>query len=122
MVPRTFRSRTSSRSRPSSQPGSTTTTSASPRPLQRPGRRADEQGRLHHMCSAQPDGAAATTADRSVYRDGGKIGFLLIHGLSGTPVELRYIANGLARAGHTVYCPQLAGHCSTLEALTRTTW
>ena len=69
------------------------------------------------MSSVQPDGvAAAATEDRGVYHDGGKTGFLLIHGLSGTPVELRYIANGLARAGHTVYCPQLAGHCGTLEA------
>jgi carboxylesterase len=75
------------------------------------------------MSSVQPDNAAvATTEDRGVYHDGGKTGFLLIHGLSGTPVELRYIANGLARAGHTVYCPQLAGHCSTLDALTATTW
>jgi carboxylesterase len=74
------------------------------------------------MSSVQPDSvAAATTEDRGVYHEGGKTGFLLIHGLSGTPVELRYIANGLARAGHTVYCPQLAGHCSTLDALTATT-
>jgi len=76
-----------------------------------------------HMSSVEPDGvAAATTEDRGVYHDGGKTGFLLIHGLSGTPVELRYIANGLARAGHTVYCPQLAGHCGTLDELTATTW
>lgn len=64
-----------------------------------------------------------TTEDRGVYHDGNsKTGFLLIHGLSGTPVELRYIANGLARAGHSVYCPQLAGHCGTLEELRATTW
>ncbi len=75
------------------------------------------------MSSVEPDTVAtATTEDRGVYHEGGKTGFLLIHGLSGTPVELRYIANGLMRAGHTVYCPQLAGHCGTLEALTSTTW
>lgn len=53
---------------------------------------------------------------------GDRTGFLLVHGLSGTPVELRYIANGLARAGHTVSCPQLAGHCSTLEAFSSSLW
>ena len=62
------------------------------------------------MSSVEPDTVAtATTEDRGVYHDGGKTGFLLIHGLSGTPVELRYIANGLMRAGHTVYCPSSPG-------------
>ena len=45
-----------------------------------------------------------------------------MHGLGGTPVELRYVAQGLARAGHTVYCCQLAGHCSSPEELRRSTW
>jgi carboxylesterase len=60
--------------------------------------------------------------DRGVFHHGGRTGFLLIHGLSGTPVELRYIANGLARAGHTVSCPQLAGHCGSVEALRDSHW
>lgn len=60
--------------------------------------------------------------DRGVFYPGGNTGFLLIHGLSGTPVELRYIANGLARAGHTVSCPQLAGHCGTVEELRDSHW
>ena len=63
-----------------------------------------------------------STEDRGVFYPGGKTGFLLIHGLSGTPVELRYIANGLARAGHTVSCPQLAGHCGTVEDLKESRW
>jgi carboxylesterase len=53
---------------------------------------------------------------------GGPIGILLIHGLGGTPVEMRYVANGLARAGHTVHVPQLAGHCGTLDDLRVTCW
>jgi esterase/lipase len=66
------------------------------------------------MSSVQPDSvAAATTEDRGVYHEGGKTGFLLIHGLSGTPVELRCHTQRLGPRGHTVYCPQLAGHCST---------
>lgn len=53
---------------------------------------------------------------------GGRTGFLLLHGLSGTPVEMRYIANGLARAGYTVSVPRLAGHCGTLEELRNASW
>lgn len=60
--------------------------------------------------------------DRSLFIPGGRLGVLLIHGLGGTPVELRFIAQGLARAGHTVYCPQLSGHCGTPEELRRSTW
>lgn len=60
--------------------------------------------------------------DRSYVMPGSRTGFLLIHGLSGTPVELRYIANGLARNGFTVHVPQIAGHCGTLENLKATTW
>jgi carboxylesterase len=54
--------------------------------------------------------------------DGGKVGFLLLHGLGGTPMELRFVAQGLSRAGHTVVCPQLAGHCSTVDELGATRW
>ena len=60
--------------------------------------------------------------DRSLFIPGGRVGVLLIHGLGGTPVELRFIAQGLARAGYTVYCCQLAGHCGTPEELRRSTW
>jgi carboxylesterase len=60
--------------------------------------------------------------DRSQFIPGGRLGVLLIHGLGGTPIELRFIAQGLARAGHTVLCCQLAGHCGTPEELRRSTW
>ena len=60
--------------------------------------------------------------DQSYYARGGRVGVLLIHGLAGTPAEMRYVANGMARAGYTVYCPQLAGHCGTDEDLRNTSW
>jgi carboxylesterase len=60
--------------------------------------------------------------DRSLFLPGGRLGVLLIHGLGGTPTELRYVAQSLARAGHTVSCIQLAGHCGTPEELRRSTW
>jgi carboxylesterase len=63
-----------------------------------------------------------TLTDLSVRLAGGRFGFLLIHGLGGTPLELNYIAQGLAHAGHTVHVPQLAGHCGTVEDLKATHW
>jgi carboxylesterase len=51
--------------------------------------------------------------DQSIRFSGSSQGFLLIHGLGGTPMEMRYVAQGLARAGHTVHVPQLAGHCGS---------
>lgn len=61
-------------------------------------------------------------ADRSTFHKGSRTGFLLVHGLGGTPVELRFVAQGLARAGYSVLCCQLAGHCGTPEQLRRSSW
>ena len=64
----------------------------------------------------------ATPDNHSIRFEGGQVGVLLIHGLGGTPLEMRYVATGLARAGHTVHVPQLAGHCGTLDDLRVTRW
>jgi carboxylesterase len=56
---------------------------------------------------------------------GGRTGVLLIHGLCGTPAEMRFVATGLARAGYTVHCPTLAGHGGSradVVASTRYDW
>jgi len=53
---------------------------------------------------------------------GGRVGVLLIHGLGGTPTEMRFVANGLARAGYTVHCPQIAGHGGSADDLKAATW
>lgn len=66
--------------------------------------------------------STADIQDRSTFHQGGRTGILLIHGLGGTPVELRFVAQGLARAGFTVYCCQLAGHCGSFEDLRESTW
>lgn len=63
-----------------------------------------------------------TRIDRSTLHVGGRVGVLLIHGLGGTPVEMRFVAQGLSRAGFTVLCCQLAGHCGTVEELRSSTW
>jgi len=56
------------------------------------------------------------------YFEGGRAGVLLIHGLTGTPNEMRTVGKGLHRAGSTVYGMQLAGHCGDLDDLVRTGW
>lgn len=67
-------------------------------------------GSIHHSACER----GAVPAQRT--------GVLLVHGLCGTPTELRFIANGLTRAGYEVVCPTLAGHCGTHADLTATTW
>ena len=64
----------------------------------------------------------AVQKDYSYYIRGNRVGVLLIHGLCGTPAEMRFVANGVARAGYTVYCPQLAGHGGTEDDIKTTTW
>jgi carboxylesterase len=60
--------------------------------------------------------------DGRILLNGGQVGILLIHGLGGTPVDVKFVAQALNRAGHTVYCPLLAGHGRTVELLNTTTW
>jgi carboxylesterase len=52
----------------------------------------------------------------------GPTGFLLVHGLGGTPLELKFVAKGIARQGFTVHCCQLAGHCGDEHDLLVTGW
>lgn len=51
-----------------------------------------------------------------------RTGILLVHGLCGSPSELRFVANGLTRAGYDVACPELAGHGGSAELLEVSTW
>ena len=52
----------------------------------------------------------------------GRTGVLLVHGLTGTPNEMRLLARGLNKAGFTVYAVQLAGHCGSMDDLLATRW
>jgi carboxylesterase len=63
-----------------------------------------------------------TTVNQTYRIAGGRVGVLLIHGLCGTPAEMRFIAMGLARAGYTVHCPLLAGHGGSREEVVKTGW
>lgn len=51
-----------------------------------------------------------------------RTGILLIHGLTGTPNEMRGLARSLHQAGYSVYGVQLAGHCAGVEDLVNTQW
>ncbi len=47
---------------------------------------------------------------------------ILVHGLTGTPNEMRHLAFTLNRQGYSVICPRLANHGQPLRILKRTTW
>lgn len=61
-------------------------------------------------------------ADAGFKIKGGKVGILLLHRLCGTPVEMRFVAGGLAKQGYTVHCPMLAGHCGSQAELKASSW
>ncbi len=60
--------------------------------------------------------------DRSLLIEGGPVGVLLVHGLGGTPIEMRAVARSLAAAGMTVLSCHLAGHGGTEEELAASTF
>ena len=71
-----------------------------------------------------PDAAAASQPrpSQAFAWPGGRAGVLLVHGLAGTPTEMRFVARGLHAAGFTVHAVQLAGHCGSVADLVATDW
>ncbi|MBP2656449.1 MAG: alpha/beta hydrolase fold protein [Firmicutes bacterium] len=61
-------------------------------------------------------------SSQAINLNGGDAGVVLIHGLTGSPFELKYIANQLNRAGFSVKVPCLAGHGGTISDLKKTSW
>src|SRR5438874_4059432 len=57
-----------------------------------------------------------------IFEKRGNTGVLLVHGITGAPTEMKPLVRKLAAHDFTVYCPQLAGHCSTLKELKQTRW
>ena len=47
---------------------------------------------------------------------------LLIHGLTGTPHEMKFLAHHLNEKGFSVFSPRLANHGKPLNILKRTKW
>jgi len=63
-------------------------------------------GYRYHRGASEPSGPAV----------------LLIHGLAGTPNEMRSVARCLSASGFTVYAVRLAGHCGSEADLVKTGW
>lgn len=57
-----------------------------------------------------------------LFYDGSGAGVVLLHGLGGTPVEMRPVAKGFSRAGFSALCPRLAGHGGTEDDLRSARW
>lgn len=75
-------------------------------------RQRPRSGILDGMINRQAtDIALDTGSDVLVY---------LIHGITGTPTEMHYVARGLSRRGWDVYATTLPGHCTRLRDLMRT--
>lgn len=53
---------------------------------------------------------------------GGKTGCLLVHGFTGTPKEMRMLADSLAQEKYTILAPRLAGHATDIEDMRHSTW
>ena len=53
---------------------------------------------------------------------GGKIGVLVIHGFTGTPVSIAPWAKYLNQQGYTVHAPRLPGHGTNWQEMNETTW
>lgn len=67
-----------------------------------------------------PNPSAASEHD--ILYEGGSTGVLLIHGLGGTPIELKRVARAVHAEGYTAACCTLAGHCGTESDLVATRW
>lgn len=57
-----------------------------------------------------------------LFLPGGPVGVLLLHGLGGAPVEMRFLAQGLSRQGFTVLCPLLKAHGGSDLLLNTARW
>ncbi len=56
------------------------------------------------------------------FSKGNHIGCVVLHGIGGTPANVRPLADLLASKGFTVYAPTLAGHGETIADLHGKTW
>ena len=74
-------------------------------------------GRRHHGLRLEPG-----PMDEPWFFQGSATGCLVLHGLGGTPANVRIVAQALADGGFTVHTPLLAGHGTTLEDLSKSTW
>ncbi len=70
---------------------------------------------------SEPPSRQSTVDTSEFFFDGDGLSALLVHGLSGTPYEMRYLGERLAAAGIRVRGVRLAGHAGAPEELGQTT-
>lgn len=58
----------------------------------------------------------------SFFLPGCSTGILLCHGFNGTPQSMRYLGEGFAKHGYTVYAPRLKGHGTTIHDMEEATY
>ncbi|MEI6729929.1 MAG: alpha/beta fold hydrolase [Pseudomonadota bacterium] len=57
-----------------------------------------------------------------IYQGAGGSAVILVHGMTGTPVEMKFVAKHINKKGFSVYVPTLAGHCIDESAFVQSTW
>lgn len=73
-------------------------------------------------CLTAPRPDARRYADDLYLKGDGARTIILIHGLTGTPNEMRALASFFNRKGYTVFCPRLANHGASIDILKRSRW
>jgi carboxylesterase len=79
--------------------------------------------RSHRLTGVRPldDMVGRQETDFAIHRDSNVL-LYLIHGVTGTPIEMSYVARKLSRKnGWDVYVTTLPGHCTRLRDLVKTT-
>ena len=76
---------------------------------------------LNNFKKHKPSGKASDDKGLSFRGDNGAA-VILIHGLTGTPNEMKYLATYLNKRGYTVICPKLANHGESIWVLKNTSW
>lgn len=72
-----------------------------------------------HTCNSPP----RSSIEKKLFLKGDNgNSVILVHGLTGTPYEMWYLAKFLNKKGYTVICPRLANHGEPIEILKNTTW
>ncbi|MFH0763617.1 MAG: alpha/beta fold hydrolase [Candidatus Omnitrophota bacterium] len=76
---------------------------------------------IRNFIRARPKGSGLEDTSISLKGDNGCM-VILIHGLTGTPVEMKPIAAHLNKKGYSVICPRLANHGEDIWVLKRSKW
>jgi carboxylesterase len=79
---------------------------------------------LHFFLDTKKPDTESAGTDGTIFLNGDGSGTLfLVHGLTGTPNEMKYLANFFnKKKGYTVICPRLANHGAPLPVLKKTQW